>query len=70
MGAIDLTELGKIATILETSSKSLKKISQTLESTSPATPADEYFQILLALARVNEATEKLQRIVEKGDKKT
>ena len=69
MVAINIPELMKIATTLETSSQALNQIRQTLESALSSSAVDDYFQIFIVQARVNEAIERLRRIVEKGERK-
>jgi hypothetical protein len=66
MSVINFPELVKIGNSLETSLKALKKMQETIESTWPVSPVGEYFQILVAVARVNEALERLQRIIGPG----
>ena len=64
MGAINFPDLIKIGTSLETSLNSLKQIQQKIESTWPGASESDYFQILFAVARVDEALERVQRIIQ------
>jgi hypothetical protein len=63
MGVINLPELARIESSLEACLGSLKKMQENMESTWPVAPADDYFQILQAVGRVNEVLEQLQKII-------
>ncbi len=70
MGVINFPELVEIGGSLEGCLKSLKQMQEKIESTWPATPEGDYFQILLAAARLDEALERVKRIIRAAKNET
>ncbi len=68
MGVINFPELEKLGGSLEASLKSLKQMQTTIESKWPVASEGDYFQILFAVARVEEALDRVQRIIRTAKK--
>jgi hypothetical protein len=64
MGTINVAKVQEVVNHLEVSSQTLHRVRAGMESTWPPLPVDEYYQILFALARVDEARERLGKIVD------
>ena len=65
MGAIYEDKLLEISNKLDPILKTLACIKETMEQTGPSVLVDDYFNILVAFERINEAKERLGKIAEK-----
>ena len=65
MGAIYEDRLLEISNKLDPILNTLACIKETMERTGPSALVDDYFNILVAFERINEAKERLGKIAEK-----
>lgn len=69
MNALWREKLAVLLNNLEAARKTLVCLKEMMERTKPLVLVDEYFQVLFALERVNEARGRLGKLLEKEDRR-